>query len=224
MEEQFYLLWPLVMVGLIRLGRRRLPDLSRYLFLAASRVTVLMAVLYYPGPIATCDITPDAYWQVAGRCISKTDTLYLGTLDAVPVACCSAPRSPWCGGRSRSCAARCGRRARLARRARASSACVGFGALCWYLYIIRPSGADPWLFRGGFFVCGIATLMMIAAVTHQRSLAGPLLGNAVLLWIGTRSYGLYLYHWPIYQMHRGGWPATAERAAVRSSARRSPVS
>ena len=32
MEEQFYLLWPLVMVGLIRLGRRRLPDLSRYLF------------------------------------------------------------------------------------------------------------------------------------------------------------------------------------------------
>ena len=39
-----------------------------------------MALLYYPGPIATCDITPDAYWQVAGRCISKTDTLYLSTL------------------------------------------------------------------------------------------------------------------------------------------------
>ena len=79
---------------------------------------------------------------------------------------------------------------------------VGFGALCWYLYIINPSGADPWLFRGGFFVCGIFTLMMIAAVTHQRSVAGPLLGNAVFLWIGTRSYGLYLYHWPIYQMMR----------------------
>ena len=44
--------------------------------------------------------------------------------------------------------------------------------------------------------------MIIAAVTHQRSLAGPLLGNAVFLWIGTRSYGLYLFHWPIYQMMR----------------------
>ena len=49
-EEQFYLVWPLVMVGLMRLGRRRLPDLSRYLFLAAIGVTVLMAVLYYDGP------------------------------------------------------------------------------------------------------------------------------------------------------------------------------
>ena len=199
-EEQFYLLWPLVMIGLIRLGRRRLPDLSRYLFVAAIAVTVLMALLYYPGPIATCDITPDAYWQVAGRCISKTDTLYLSTLTRSgglllgaafamvwrPVAIMRSPMRT--KARSLDVLALVG--------------LVGFGALCWYLYIIKPSGADPWLFRGGFFVCGIVTLMMIAAVTHQRSLAGPLLGNAVFLWIGTRSYGLYLYHWPIYQMMR----------------------
>ena len=42
---------------------------------------------------------------------------------------------------------------------------------------------------------------MIAAVTTS-AIAGRLLGNRVLLWIGTRSYGLYLYHWPIYQMIR----------------------
>ena len=46
-------------------------------------------------------------------------------------------------------------------------------------------------------------MAVIAAVTHRRSRAGALLGNPVLLWIGIRSYGLYLYHWPIYQMMRG---------------------
>ena len=80
----------------------------------------------------------------------------------------------------------------------------------WYLHIVTPEGADPWLFRGGFFVTGLATLAVIAAVTHRRAWAGPLLGNPVLLWIGTRSYGLYLYHWPIYQVIRGvaGIPLT----------------
>ncbi len=40
---------------------------------------------------------------------------------------------------------------------------------------------------------------MIAAVTHRGTAAGPAMGNAVLVWIGMRSYGLYLYHWPIFQ-------------------------
>ncbi len=199
-EEQFYLLWPLAMIGLIHFGRRRLPELSRFLFLAAVGVTVLMAVLYYPGPIETCEVTPDAYWQVAGRCISKTDTLYLATPTRAgglllgasfamvwrPVAIMRSPMRT--KGRALDVLALVG--------------LLGVGALCWYLYLIGPEGANPWLFRGGFFVCGIATLAMIAAVTHQRSLAGPVLGNPVLLWVGTRSYGLYLYSWPVFQIQR----------------------
>ena len=57
--------------------------------------------------------------------------------------------------------------------------------------------------------------MVIAAVTHRDALAGRLLGNPPLLWIGTRSYGLYLFHWPIYQIIRSvaGEPLTV--AAVR---------
>ena len=42
----------------------------------------------------------------------------------------------------------------------------------------------------------------IAAATHRRSWIGRLLGIRPLHWVGTRSYGLYLYHWPIYQIIR----------------------
>src|SRR3954451_6722456 len=76
-EEQFYLLWPLVMIGLIRLGRRRLPQMAGYLAATALLITIVTAVLYHPGPIETCATTPGAYWNIAGRCISKADTLYL---------------------------------------------------------------------------------------------------------------------------------------------------
>ena len=76
---------------------------------------------------------------------------------------------------------------------------VALGALCWLLHIVTAEGADPWLFRGGFLFTGLATLAVIAAVTHRRAAMGTLLGNPVFVWIGTRSYGLYLYHWPIFQ-------------------------
>jgi hypothetical protein len=80
---------------------------------------------------------------------------------------------------------------------------VFFGWLCWTTYLATPSGADPFLFRGGLFLAGLATLAIIAAVTHRGAHANRLLGNPVFRWLGTRSYGLYLYHWPIYQMIRG---------------------
>ncbi|MGI9052955.1 MAG: acyltransferase family protein [Ilumatobacteraceae bacterium] len=199
-EEQFYLLWPLVMVGLMRLGRKRLPTLSLYLLGAAIGVSVLMGVLFYGGPAGTCEITPGAYWQLGERCISKTDTLYLGTITRAgglllggafamvwrPMAIIRGP---------------------MRSKAPVLDACAVFGlaalgALCWSLFVVKPGGADAWLFRGGFFIAGLATLLLIAAVTHQKAKAGPVLGNVVLLWVGTRSYGLYLYHWPIYQAIR----------------------
>jgi peptidoglycan/LPS O-acetylase OafA/YrhL len=199
-EEQFYLIWPLVMFALLRGGSRKIADISRYLVLAAVAITVLMAVLYYPGPIGTPEVTPDAYWSMFGREISKIDALYLSTITRAgglllgaafamiwrPVALMRGPL-------------------RTKGRLLDGVAVVGFlalAAMVWWMYLLDPDGANPWLFRGGFFLCGIATLMMIAAVTHERAATSRVLSLPVLLWIGTRSYGLYLYHWPIYQLIR----------------------
>jgi peptidoglycan/LPS O-acetylase OafA/YrhL len=199
-EEQFYLLWPLVMIAMLRLGRRRLPVLSQYLLLASVLITVAVALLFYPGPIETCKATPDAYWQVAGRCISKVDALYLSTpTRATGLLLGAAFAMVW-----RPVAIR---RSALRDKGRlfdigAVVGLVGLAALCWFLHIVTQEGADPWLFRGGFFVTGLASLLVIAAVTHAGARTGALLGNPVLLWIGIRSYGLYLFHWPIYQIMR----------------------
>jgi peptidoglycan/LPS O-acetylase OafA/YrhL len=196
-EEQFYLVWPLMMILLLRVGRRRLPDVSWVLVVVAFAITAVMATLSYRGPIGTCAVTPDAYWQVAGRCISKTDTLYLSTptratgllLGAAfamvwrPVALMRGPMRD---------------RGRLLDGVGVLGL-AGLGALCWYLHIVTPEGADQWLFRGGFLMTGFATLAVIAAVTHRRTAVGAVMGNSVLVWIGVRSYGLYLYHWAIYQ-------------------------
>ena len=199
-EEQFYLIWPLVMFALLRGGSRKIADISRYLVLAAVAITVLMAVLFYPGPVGTPAVTPDAYWTMFGREISKIDALYLSTITRSsglllgaafamiwrPVALMRGPL-------------------RTKGRLLDGVAVLGFlalAAMVWWMYLLDPNGGDPWLFRGGFFLCGIATLMMIAAVTHERASTSRVLSVPVLLWIGTRSYGLYLYHWPIYQLIR----------------------
>ena len=214
-EEQFYLIWPLVMVGILRLGRNRLPRVAIWLFGISAWISFMMAILYAGGDVATT-CAPDAmngYWKLFGRCISVNEALYLGTFSrAGGLLMGAAFAMVW-----RPMALMRGRVRDKARQldllAVAGLASLGF--LVWKLTLSgdgRSTGIhfNPWLFRGGFFLTGLATLTVIAAVTHQRALMGRLLGNRIFNYIGTRSYGMYLYHWPIYQIIRGqaGVPMT----------------
>ena len=200
-EEQFYLIWPLVMIAFLgRSGTRRIANFSRWLFVGAIAVTILVGLAYHPGQIGEPSQTPEAYWYIGDRPISKLDTLYLSTIARAgglmlgaafamiwrPFAIVRGPLRD--KGRTFD--------------ALALLSLVGFGWMCWNIHLVDPSGADGRLFRGGLFVAGILTLLVIAAVTHQGSVANRMLGGKVLLWVGTRSYGLYLYHWPIYQIIR----------------------
>jgi peptidoglycan/LPS O-acetylase OafA/YrhL len=199
-EEQFYLIWPIVMVLLLRRGTRHIADLSRWLVGAAIAVTVLIALLYHPGPVGTPEVTPEAYWNIFGRDISKVDALYLSTITRStglllgaafamvwrPVAVMRGPLRN--KGPLLDLVALIG--------------LVALGAMFWWVGLLDEDGADAWLFRGGFVLCAVATLAIIAAVTHARAFTSRVLSIPLLLWVGTRSYGLYLYHWPIYQIIR----------------------
>ncbi len=199
-EEQFYVVWPLVMFALLRGGSRRIADISRWLVLAALGITIVTALVYTSGPIGTPEVTPDAYWSVFGREISKFDWSYLGTFSrAAGLLLGAAFAMVW-----RPVAVMRGP-LRTKGRLLDLVGLIGFvalAAMAWLMWLIGPDGGNPFLFRGGFLLCAIATLMMVAAVTHERAVTSKVLSIPVLLWIGTRSYGLYLYHWPIYQIIR----------------------
>ena len=205
-EEQFYLVWPLVMVALMRLGRRRLPEISRWLVVAALLIAVITGLLYHPGQLGTPEVAPEAFWSVGGHPVSKMDALYLSTFTRAtglllgaalamiwrPVA---VMRGPMRGkGPLLDVLAVLGLGA--------------LGALAWFLHVQVDGHADPWLFRGGFLATDFATLLVIVAVTHRGAKMGMFIGVQPLNWIGTRSYGLYLYHWPIFQIIRGNAGAT----------------
>jgi peptidoglycan/LPS O-acetylase OafA/YrhL len=201
-EEQFYLLWPVVMVVLLgRSGTRKVADVSRWLFITAVVITVVVAMLFYPGPTGDPAVTPEAYWWIGDRPIGKIDTLYLGTISRLGgILLGAAFAMVW---RPRAIL-----RGPLRTKGRmfdalAVAGLVFIGWMCWNTYLATPSGADPFLFRGGLFLTSIATVVVIAAITHRGAKANRVLGTGALVWIGLRSYGLYLYHWPIYQMMRG---------------------
>ena len=199
-EEQFYVVWPLVMIAFVRVGSRRIAGIARWLFLAAVAITVVVAVLSFTGPQQTPELTPDAYWIIGDRAISKPDTLYLSTFTrAGGLLLGSAFAMVW-------------RPTAVMRGPLRSkgpvfdvAALAGFavlGLMAWRVGFDPSQGVHWFLFNGGLFVTGLASLAIIAAVTHQRALTGRLLSLPLLVWIGTRSYGLYLYHWPIYQIIR----------------------
>jgi hypothetical protein len=145
------------------------------------------------------------YWDVFGRCISVNDTLYLSTITRAgglmlgagfamfwrPMALLRGPM----------------RRKGHLLDLFAFLGVIALGAMMWKLSL-SGSGSEfgvrfnPWLFRGGLFATGLATVVIIAAVVHRGAVMGKLLGNPVFRWVGTRSYGLYLFHWPIYEIIR----------------------
>jgi peptidoglycan/LPS O-acetylase OafA/YrhL len=201
-EEQFYVFWPIIMLLLMRRrGTQRLAMTARWLVGIAVVITLVTAVAYNAGRIGECSVTPDAYWTVRGRCVSKMDALYLSTITrSTGVLLGAAFAMVW---RPRAIM-----RSPLRNRSAVLDivAVMGLAILglqFWYLSVASEAGeANAWLFRGGFLVTALATLMMIAAVTHRYAFAGRVLAIRPLLWIGTRSYGLYLFHWPIYQIIR----------------------
>jgi peptidoglycan/LPS O-acetylase OafA/YrhL len=201
-EEQFYLVWPLVMTVVLRRRRRSLPSIGLTLILVSVAITGLVAALFASGfvPNACTAENGHGYWHIASRCISINDSLYLGSISRAgglllgggfamlwrPLAVQRGPlrdRGPLLDGL-----------------AVVGLAALGF--LMWEMFLFEEGTYNPWLYHGGFLLTGVATLLVIAAATHLNAATGTLLGNPVLRWVGTRSYGLYLFHWPIYQIIR----------------------
>ena len=175
-EEQFYLIWPLLFAGLLRLWGRRPSRIVWTIVGGALASTALMWILFPGDPLR------------ASRVYYGTDTRASGLLLGAALAMLWAP---W----------RLTPRITAAGRAVLDLAgAVGLAVILIFLFEV-PDDAT-WIYRGGFLLLGLATLLVIAATVHPGADVGRVLGVRPLVWVGLRSYSLYVWHWPIYQVTR----------------------
>ncbi len=168
-EEQFYLIWPFVlMLGLKFLPKRG--NLAGWILSLSLISALLMAVLYVPG-------------SDPSRVYYGTDTrifaLLIGSALAIVwpsvklKANVSAPAQTLLDG-------------------------VGLAALFVLLWSIwHTNEYEPFLYRGGLVLISVITAILIAVLAHPASRLAVLVGCKPLRWLGQRSYGLYLWHFPV---------------------------
>jgi peptidoglycan/LPS O-acetylase OafA/YrhL len=174
-EEQFYLFWPLVLMGSLRLVGRHYTIVLTVLLALAS--TALMWGLYDPNRDPS---------RVYYGTDTRAATLLVGALLAFA----------WPLG---------GFRDEVSRRAARTLDGIGCVALLAVLALfVRTQDYDPWLYHGGFLLVALCTAVLIAVVVHPAATLGRALGSEPLRWIGIRSYGIYLWHWPVMMLSRPG--------------------
>jgi len=191
-EEQFYLVWPLVFAGLLAwlAKRARWAVLFGSLLLAAAS-SAWMWISYDP--------------RDPSRVYYGTDTraaaILLGGALAATQPLWGAVRSRW---------------ARAGIELAGIAALAGLSAAWWSL-----AGDAPVLYRGGFALCSAAGAALIgAAVCEPRGPLARMLAWAPLRGLGKISYGVYLWHWPVYlvldpvRTGRSGWALTGARAGA----------
>jgi peptidoglycan/LPS O-acetylase OafA/YrhL len=204
-EEQFYLIWPVVMLVVAKFGKRRLPIVSAVFVLIAVALAVYTGVVYQPGVISTIADTPEQFMSLFGQSVSRVDYLFLGTITRSSGLLLGAALAIWW-------------RPWLLQNSRAGESklydFVGFGGLAALAFMMWRfntviEGTDggtvgyDLLFRGGFFLTDIASVALIAAAVHPGSkVIARGLSNPILVWLGRRSYGFYLFHWPVFQFYR----------------------
>jgi peptidoglycan/LPS O-acetylase OafA/YrhL len=168
-EEQWYLLWPVAMIGLVwlwRRGHRVLPLAT--ITAAAVASAVWMGVLYQPTD--------------PSRVYYGTDTRAQQLLVGAALAWLVHLR-PGLGVIG----------------ARRATAWAGLGALALFVAIAATVGDEAaWLYHGGFLAVSVLAAGLVLVTSTER-VAAPLrwLESRAVRWVGLRSYGIYLWHWPV---------------------------
>ncbi|MCH8850377.1 MAG: acyltransferase [Chloroflexi bacterium] len=178
-EEQWYLFWPVLVLALLRWRRGSVATLLGLSLALAAASALLMAWLFDPQGDPS-------------RVYYGTDTRAQSLLVGAALAAWLIRYRPDFAGKTQLLQA-------------AALACAAFIGWAW---IVTPENSQL-LYRGGFLLLALAVaVVIVAAVAPKGGILTNVLSFAPLRGLGLISYGVYLWHWPVYLVltpERIGW-------------------
>jgi peptidoglycan/LPS O-acetylase OafA/YrhL len=176
-EEQFYLVWPALVIGCLwvaRRSRRRVLDVVMVAFGAITVASIVLAVVLTPSVAAYYGTHTRAFQLAAGGLLAVALQRRTRVFSSV--------RKPVSSRRALNVAA-------------LALSGVGLGGVVWLMLTINGSTSYP----GWAAVAVTATTVSLIAGVDLGDTTAParLFGSAVPAWLGRLSYSIYLWHWPL---------------------------
>jgi peptidoglycan/LPS O-acetylase OafA/YrhL len=177
-EAQFYLIWPLILLLILKwFGKKRVAVASLF-FAAISGITLLLVSLSLDANSASS----------VSHIYFGTDTHSIGLFLGAALAVSWVPQNF---------------KEVVSRKAQDFIDAIGVVGFIGILGTFLLIDADnPSLYKIAFPLAGLFGAAIVTSIVHPASRFAPILQNRVLLWIGERSYAIYIWHWIIFQVTR----------------------
>ena len=196
-EIQFYILWPLILLLILKyLGKKRVAQTS----LVIAFISGLALFIY------SLRVDSSSSNQIS-HIYFGTDTHSLGLFLGAALAVSWVPANL---------------SKNISERAQDFVDGIGvvglLGLLCTFFFIDESNAA---LYRVAFPLAALFGVAIITSLVHPASRFAPLMSTRPLVWIGQRSYGIYLWHWVVFQVTRpnvdlagANWAINAARILI----------